>query len=117
MSVRLFHKGARIVLMVRRTGAGVESWWSPHLASRDWAPILRARLALLALSPVSEGGAALVCRLGRIEWTAGRYWSTIAVRLERGSEKKRTLVAAALLKAARYALPATPAKEEATCQQ
>lgn len=117
MSVRLFHKGARIVLVVRREGAGVESWWSPHVAPRDWAPILRARLELLALSPLSEGGAALACRLGRIKWTAGRYWSTISVRLERGSETKRTLVTAALLKAARYSLPPTPAIEEVTCRQ
>lgn len=117
MSVRLFHQGARVVLVVRRRGAGLESWWSPHAAPCDWAPILRPRLELLALSPVSEGPAALACRLGRIEWTAERYWSTISVRLERGSDTKRTLVAAALLKAARYALPASPASEEATCPQ
>ena len=117
MSVRLFHKGARIVLVVRRRSAGVEVWWSPHVAPCDWAPIFRARLELLALSPISEGDAALACSLGRIEWTAERYWSRISVRVERGSETKRTLVTAALLKAARYALPATPAIEEATCQQ
>jgi hypothetical protein len=117
MSVRLFHKGARIVLVVRRESAGVESWWSPHVGPRDWAPILRGRLELLALSPNAEGDAALACRLGRIEWTVGRYWSTIAVRLERGSEAKRTIVTAALLKGARYALPASPAIEEATWQQ
>jgi hypothetical protein len=109
MSVRLFHKGARIVLVVRRESAGIQSWWSPHIAPCDWAPILHARLELLALSPASEGNAALACSLGRIEWTAGWHWSTIAVRLERGSETKRTLVTAALLKAARYALPATQA--------
>ena len=108
MSVRLFHKGARIVLVGRRDGAGEESWWSPHFARCDWAPILRARLELLALSPLAAGDAELACSLGRIKWTAGRYWSTISVRLERGSETKRTMVTAALLKAARYALPATP---------
>jgi hypothetical protein len=116
MSVRLFHKGARIVLVVGRGGAGVESWWSPHFTPSDWEPILRTRLELLALSPVSDGNAALACSLGRIEWTDGRYWSTISVRLERGSILKRTLVAAALLKAARYALPERPAIEEATWQ-
>jgi hypothetical protein len=117
MSVRLFHKGARIVVVVRRQSAGVESWWSPYVAPHGWAPFLRPRLEWLALSPTSEGPAALACSLGRIEWTAGRYWSTISVRLERGSDTKRTLVTAALLKAARYALAATPAIEEATCQQ
>jgi hypothetical protein len=116
MSLRLFHKDARTVIAVRREGAGVEWWWSPHFMPHDWAPILRARLELLALSPVADGHAALVCSLGRIEWNARRYWSTISVRLERGSDTKRTLVTAALLKAARYALPATSATEEATCQ-
>ncbi len=106
MTVRLFHKGARIVVVVRRARAGVESWWSPHLGRRDWAPILGAGLDLLALSPAAEGDTVLTCRLGRIEWTTGRYWSTISVRLDGGSERKRTLVTNALLKAARYALPA-----------
>lgn len=104
MSVRLFHKGARIVVVVGRVSAGVESWWSPHLSACDWAPILRDRLDLLALPATAEGDTALACRLGRIEWTTGRYWSTISVRIERGSDRKRMLVAAALLKAARYAL-------------
>jgi hypothetical protein len=117
MSLRLFHKRARTVLVVRREGAGVQSWWSPHVMPSDWAPILRARLELLALSPISQGNTALVCNLGRIEWTDRRYWSTISVRLERGSDVKRTLVTAALLRAARYALPAPPATEEATWQQ
>jgi hypothetical protein len=108
MSVRLFHKGARTVIVVRRERAGVETWWSPHLSPCDWAPILGARLELLALTPVSEGSTTLTCSLGRIEWTSGRHWSTISVRLERGSDTKRTLVAAAVLKAARYALPASP---------
>jgi hypothetical protein len=109
MSVRLFHKGTRLVFVVGREGAGVETWWSPHLAPRDWTAILLERLDLLALAPVPENGAALACRLGRIEWTAAAYWSTISVRLDRGSDTKRSLVAAALLNAARYALPAPPA--------
>jgi hypothetical protein len=117
MSVRLFHKGARIVVVVRREGAGTETWWSPHAAPRDWAPILRARLDLLALAPVPGGPAALACRLGRIEWIGRPYWSTISVRLDRGSDTKRTLVSAALLRGARYDRPAIPALEEATCQQ
>jgi hypothetical protein len=108
MSVRLFHKGARIVFATRRAAPGVESWWSPHASRRNWAPILRSRLELLALEPIAEEPTAVSCRLGRIEWTVAPYWSTISVRLERGSETKRALVTAALLRAARYALPAKP---------
>jgi hypothetical protein len=102
MSIRLCHKGARIVIVVRRGGAGVESWWSPHFAPRDWAPIFQDRLELLALSPLPDGDSAMACRLGRIVWTNSRCWSRITVQFERGTDVKRTLVAAALLKAARY---------------
>lgn len=111
MSVRLFHKKARIVLVVRRQGAGVESWWSPRFNRCDWAPVLRDQLGLLGLPAQSEASA-LQCPLGRIEWIVGRYWSTISVHFDRGSDIKRTLITAALLKAARYALPATASERE-----
>ena len=90
----------------RREGAGRESWWSPAFNRCDWAPVLRTQLELLGLT-ATDDRTSLTCKLGRIEWTVGRYWSTILVRLDQGSETKRTLVAAALLKAARYALPAS----------
>ena len=106
MSVRLFHRGARLVLVVRRERPGRETWWAPHQRPHDWATLLARPLSLLGLSPRREALQSVVCALGRIEWTVGRHWSTIRVDLDRGSEKKRRLVTAALLKAARYALPA-----------
>lgn len=102
MSVRLFHKNARLVFVVSRRGPGEETWWSPHLAARDWGPILMPALELLALPAARTSGGCLTCRLGSMDWTNDRYWSTITVRFAAGSSRKRQLVCAALLKAARY---------------
>ena len=113
MSVRLFHRGARLVFVVRRTGPGQVCWWSPSLRSPDWAAILAPQLALLGLPPRrGTEGASLSCRLGNIRWTTARRWSIISVQLEGGSERKRQLVAAALLRAARYARWTADRREE-----
>jgi hypothetical protein len=107
VTVRLFHRGARLVFVVRRGPTGDQRWWSPHLSPPDWRGILTRGLALLGLPAQQEsGGSALICRIGRVEWTSGRRCSMIALRFTHGSELKRRLVAAALLKAARYARPA-----------
>jgi hypothetical protein len=106
MSVRLFHRGARLVIVAGRGGEGGERWWSPHWTAPDWNAILEPQLQLLGLVPEkSEGLPRLRCRLGEINWIAGRRWSIITLQLSRGSDTKRRLAAAALLKAARYARP------------
>jgi hypothetical protein len=102
MSVRLFHRGMRVVLVVQRGNAGDERWWVPSVRPHDWGAILRRPLELLDLDPQLDGTNTMTFRLGRMGWTASRCWSTIWLRLDRGSAPKRTLVAAALLKAARY---------------
>jgi hypothetical protein len=106
MSVALFHRGARLVIVARRRGPGNETWWSPCRRPHDWGSTLGAQLALLGLEPQRGGPGVLTCRLGRIAWRSGRRWATILVDLDRGSDPKRQLVTAALLKAARYARPA-----------
>lgn len=105
MSVRLFHRGARLVLVVRRRGAGDETWLSPHLTIPDWGQILGRQLALLGLPPVPDAAARLTIRLGEINWIVRSHWSIMTLRLHAGSDGKRQLVTAALLKAARYARP------------
>lgn len=102
MSVRLFHRGMRIVFVVRRGTDGAVRWWVPSVRPHNWAAILRRPLELLELDPRIDGSSTITFRLGRMGWTVSRCWSTIWLRLERGSGPKRTLVAAALLKAARY---------------
>ena len=104
MSIRLFHRGARLVFVVRRAAIGDQRWWSPHVAPPDWGAIFSSHLALLGLpAELWPGGGRMSCRLGEIDWTAGRRWSIVALHLTIGSNTKRRLVAAALLKAARYA--------------
>ncbi len=106
MSVRLFHRGARLVLVVRRRAAGDETWWSPHFTGPRWTEILGGQLRLLGLStdPGTVPGR-LILRLGEISWITAPRWSIITLQLQGGSDMKRRLVAAALLKAARYARP------------
>lgn len=106
MSVRLFHRGARIVLVLRRRAPGHELWWSPHRVEPDWPAILGHQLQLLGIAAAaSRDGALALTPAGQIQWQTGRWWSIMTLRLDAGSETKRRLVAAALLRAARYARP------------
>ena len=103
MSVRLFHQGARFVIRARRTDAGRETWWAlRRQPQEDWHRILERPLMLLDLEPQKDGACSLACKLGAVTWTTGWRWATIDVRLDQGSAARRTLVTAALLKAARY---------------
>ena len=106
MSIRLFHRGARMVLVMRRRAAGDETWWSPHFTPPGWTEILGRQFQLLGLpaGPAAKPGG-LAIRLGEINWTTSSRWSIITLQLHGGSDVKRRLVAAALLKAARYARP------------
>jgi hypothetical protein len=102
MSVRLFHRGARLVFVVRHRPPGHARWWAPALRRHDWGSILLHPLVLLGLEPHLEKHQSISCRLGRVVWTSGPYWTTIDLHLSGGSSTKRKLVAAAILKAARY---------------
>ena len=102
MSIRLFHRGARLVFVVRHPLPGRARWWAPGFRRHDWGSILRHPLALLGLDPHPGDDRSISCRLGRLVWTSGSYWTTIDLHLNGGSTTKRKLVAAAILKAARY---------------
>jgi hypothetical protein len=108
MSVRLFHKNARLVVVVRReqTETTRERWLSVHLTSHPWRRILETALGRLDL-PASGSEPApdtLAFALGELRWTGGRYWTTISLALNRAPLRKRQLIASALLRAARYQL-------------
>lgn len=97
MSVRLFHKGARVVLVVARREGEHESehrWIGLHLLPHQWTQIFRTALAMLDLQGPDRGV--------DLRWTPSRCWTRIELRLTQGSLRKRQLIAAALLKAARY---------------
>ena len=103
MSVRLFHRGARLVLVLRRTADGDQRWWAPFRRPDDWGEVLKQPLALLDLEPQLDGPGTITCSIGRVKWTRSCRW--IDLQFNRGSATKRRLVAGALLKAARYGRP------------
>jgi len=102
MSVRLFHRGARLIFVVRHRPSGRARWWAPGFRRYDWDGILLRPFVLLGLDPHPDGPGSITCSMGRLVWTSGRCWTTIELYLNGGSTTKRELVAAALLKAARY---------------
>ena len=110
MSVRLFHKGSRLVWR-RRPIRGEEVWYALHRSSVPWLGILAPALTLVGFQPepiadgVRFGG-------GTVRWTRGALGSTIRLTLPPCSERKAALLAAGLLKAARYA-PAPGASDAA----
>jgi hypothetical protein len=104
MSVRLFHKNARLVLVRRRQEAETTShrWVSLHWFPHPWGRIFTTALGHLDLAPVEPAPGHLRFALGELRWTGVRCWTTINLTLAHGSRKKRELVASALLRAARY---------------
>ena len=78
-------------------------WIAIHPRERDWAAVFCNALDLLMENSkvkrqqisFAEGG-------GRIAWQRTAFWTIIGLDLSAFSEKKRRLLAAALLKSARY---------------
>jgi hypothetical protein len=101
MSVRLFHAHARMVVATRpRQGERV--WYAVHRRPVAWADLFASALALVGFRPESATDG-LQFGGGSLHWTRGLLWTTIRLRLPPCSEKKAALLAAGLLKAARYA--------------
>ena len=101
MSVRLFHRHARFVVGLPERD-GCHRWLALHQRPIAWGDIFSPALALVGFACVSAGEA-LQFGEGRLDWTKGAFWTTIRLRLPPCSPKKAALLAAGLLKAARYA--------------
>jgi hypothetical protein len=101
VSIRLFHKGARIV-WPRRPAPGVQVWYVVHRQVVEWEELFAPALRLIGLQPEAVPGG-LRFAAGTIHWRRGALGSTIRVALPGCSERKAALLAAGLLKAARYA--------------
>jgi hypothetical protein len=119
MSIRLFHRGGRLVMRSSRASRQASTWRALHLRPVVWEDVFRPALALLGFTVENEDGALRFgtspstglgtgpsttagMSTGSIRWTRGAFWTTIRVQLPACSAKKRDLLAAALLKAARY---------------
>ena len=101
MSIRLFHRGARVVAPVG-SGDGERVWVAFHRAPLAWAELFGPALLLLGFGCERDGEAVRFGDGGSIHWTRGGMWTTIRLRLPRCSERKAALLASGLLKVARY---------------
>ena len=102
MSVRLFHRGARLVIRRRRV-AGSAHWHAIHRRPVAWENIFGAALSLIGHRAVPDTHGLAFGDGGAVHWTRGAMWTTIRLRLPPCSAKKAELLEAGLLKAARYA--------------
>lgn len=98
------------------TGSRVSTWRALHLRPIAWQEVFRPALELLGFTAETGDGVlrfgtapstAIGIDTGSIRWTRGAFWTTIRLQLPRCSVKKGDLLAAALLKAARYRSAAT----------
>ncbi|MBA2301349.1 MAG: hypothetical protein H0W08_01795 [Acidobacteria bacterium] len=104
MSIRLFHRDARIVLP-RGVIDGAHVWFAAHRRPVAWAALFAPALLLVGVTCQPDGDG-LRFGSGNIRWRRGRLGTTIRLRLPPCSEKKAVLLARGLLKVARYGRPA-----------
>lgn len=106
MSVRLLHKHTRIVLPLG-TRDGRRRYYALHRRSIPWASVFLPALQLVGFHPE---GTVNGFRFdgGRLEWTTTLVGTSIQLQLPECSRKKSALLAAGLLKAARYAQISEP---------
>jgi hypothetical protein len=101
MSIRLFHARTRLVVRMQ-SGERSFTWYAFHRRRVDWHLVLTPALALVGFVAVSTDGGISFGDGGSIDWTRDALWTTIRLRLPPCSDRKAALLAAGLLKAARY---------------
>jgi hypothetical protein len=101
--VRLAFARGRLVFPLRQNQQNCWHWCALHRGQPDWSAIFSSVLKLLAIE-TTEVAESLQLAEGAGEVTWQRCWcgTTIQVQLLKFSERKRSLVAAALLKTARH---------------
>ncbi len=105
--LRIFHPG-RHVWRVRKKHDGetlVETWISFRLHPPSWERIFSSTLDLIWLpNTLQPGRIQLRDEHGLIAWHESRWMTKISIRIEGFSAPKKSLIATALLKAARFYL-------------
>lgn len=101
MSVRLFHPRTRLVIRLRSEQRSYV-WRAFHRRQVNWAVIIAPALGLVGFAPEHRLNGMSFGDGGSIDWTSGALWTTIRLRLPPCSDRKAALLAAGLLKAARY---------------
>lgn len=110
MSVRLFHRHARLVIP-RAGGTHTFTWLAFHRRPVPWSGIFAPALALVGFAAQRESNGLRFGEGGSLRWTNRSLWTTIQLQLPPCPEKKAVLLAAGLLKAARYGEPRTSHEE------
>ena len=101
MSVRLFHARSRLIVRMQAEERTF-TWYAFHRRAIDWAMVLTPALALVGFGSAARTDGIVFGHGGSIDWTRGALWTTIRLRLPPCSDRKAALLAAGLLKAARY---------------
>ena len=105
--LRIFHPGRRVWRLRKRYRGEIlmESWISFRLRPPDWEKIFSSTLDLIWL-PNTPQPARIQLRdqHGFIAWHESRWITKISIRIEGFSAPKKSLIATALLKAARFYL-------------
>jgi hypothetical protein len=78
-------------------------WLAVHRRERDWAAVFGNALRLLMeTSDLHQQVIRFADGAGQITWRRTSFWTMIRLKLNAFSREKRALVAAVLLKSARY---------------
>jgi hypothetical protein len=105
--LRVLHPGRHVWRLWKRRGGNAleETWISLRRAPPNWEKIFGSTLDLIWLPNARQPGhIQLSDQHGFITWHESRRVTKIAVRIEGFSVRKESLIAAALLKAARFHL-------------
>jgi hypothetical protein len=105
ITLRIFHPGRHVWRISRKEEANSlsEKWLSLRRVPPDWNLIFRRTLDLIWLANISHsGGIDLAGQHGSITWQERKYSTKLEVCIQGFSPQKRALVAATLLKAARF---------------
>jgi hypothetical protein len=97
-----------------RSAEGSFIWYALHRRPIDWPLVLTPALSLVGFSAAMRTDGITFGDGGSIDWTRGALWTTIRLRLPPCSDRKAALLAAGLLKAARYGEGRI--KESSVCQ-
>jgi|SRR5450432_2062701 hypothetical protein len=103
--LRIFHPGRRVWRLGRRyeSESLMETWISLRLNPPDWEKIFSSTLDLIWLPNTPQAGRIqLSDQHGFIAWHEGRWLTKIGIRIQGFSAPKKSLIATALLKAARF---------------
>ena len=80
MSVRLFHRGARLVIRWSQPSPDRVVWCAMHRRPVPWGQVFRPTLRLLGFA-TDEAVAGLRFGTGSLDWTGGPFWTTLRLQL------------------------------------